>query len=207
MPRLWPLLALALLASACGVAATQPTAEPTPSATPVEIAPSATATASEGQRPEAKRAAAPSGYVEVTVEGVAPAKRGHAVVLMDLKKQIMLPIFVAKAEALSIHLRRDKKRFVRPLTHDLLDDVLRRIGAELVKVQIDDIRGKTFVGAIFVRSGGKLFEIDARPSDAIALAIGNRVPIFVAERVLERAGLKKPEDQTGPHPAGGPTQI
>ena len=126
---------------------------------------------------------------------------------MDLAKQTMLPIFVAEAEALSIHLRRDKRRFVRPLTHDLLDDILRRLGAELVKIHIDDIRGKTFVGAVFVRSGDKVFEVDARPSDAIALAIGNRAPIFVSKRVLERAGIKKPPEKIAPQPGSDPKQI
>ncbi len=62
---------------------------------------------------------------------------------------------------------------------------MREVGAQLVKVQVDDLKNGTFLGSVFVRASGRVFELDARPSDAIALAIGNRVPIFVACRVIE----------------------
>ena len=65
--------------------------------------------------------------------------------------------------------------------------------AELVKVQVDALRGQVFYGSIFLRREGRLHEIDARASDAIALGIGAKVPIFMAQEVLERAAEEKPD--------------
>jgi bifunctional DNase/RNase len=85
----------------------------------------------------------------------------------------------------------------RPLTHDLLDAVIRELDSELVKVQVDELRDSIFIGSVFLRREGKIVEIDARPSDAIALALGSKVPIFMAREVLERAGEESPDL---PHP-------
>jgi hypothetical protein len=97
---------------------------------------------------------------------------------------------VGGTEALSIDLRNESRRFQRPLTHDLLDDVVSKLGGKLVKVHVDSLRSNTFIGRVFLRQEGRSFDVDARPSDAIALAIGNRVPIFVAARVFEEAGMR-----------------
>ena len=92
---------------------------------------------------------------------------------------------------MAIHLRMERRRFERPLTHDLLDDVIERLGGRLMKVQVDDLKGDTFVGSIFLEAGGRLHVIDARPSDAIALAVGNRIPIYVSDEVMRRAGITR----------------
>jgi bifunctional DNase/RNase len=138
----------------------------------------------------------------MSVVGVAPTADGEAVLLLDEARSVIVPIFVGGTEALSIQLRARKQRYERPLTHDLLDAVMRELGGSLVKVQVDDLKGTTFVGAIFLRVGDRTVEIDARPSDAIALAIGNHVPIFVAKRVIEQAGVRndpKPGDASRPN--------
>jgi len=133
----------------------------------------------------------PPGYVELEVAGVAPAGGSHAVFLADKRRSIAIPIFIGGSEALAIKLRSNKKRYTRPLTHDLLDALIKELGGRVVKVHIDDIRDATFVGAVFVQHGDRLIEMDARPSDAIALAIGNRAPIFVAQPVLDRVGITR----------------
>ena len=140
----------------------------------------------------------PKGFVEMQVAGVMPTREGNAVVLRDAAENVLLPIWIGDAEAFSIQMRLDRRRFQRPLTHDLLDAVMRELGGRLVKIQVDDLKGNTFVGTIFVDKAGRMLEIDSRPSDAIALAVGNRVPIFVSQKVIDRAGVKKEDDK----PAG-----
>lgn len=84
-------------------------------------------------------------------------------------------------------MRQEKRE--RPLTHDLLDAVFRELRADLVKVHVDAVRDNIFYGRVFLRHNGRLVEIDARPSDAIALAVGGDAPNFVAASVLQEAGI------------------
>jgi bifunctional DNase/RNase len=161
-----------------------------------------------------ERAVAPDGYAELSVGGVVSSPGGHAVVLIDAEREVAIPIFVGGTEALAIELRHNKQRYARPLTHDLLDDIMTRLGGKLVKIQIDDIRDDTFIGAVYVVHGGEVMTIDARPSDAIALALGSEVPIFVRKTVVERAGIRKedltPEAPSAPSPTAptsGPQPI
>ena len=159
----------------------------------------AEAPAAEEAKPSAD--GVPAKYVELVVGGVLTNGEGHAVVLLDRIREIAVPIFVGESEALTIALRHNRQRYERPLTHDLLDEVLAHLGGELVRIQIDDIRGETFVGAVFIRQGDRTFSLDARPSDAIALALGHRVPIFVHERVVARAGIRRPADADAEKPS------
>ena len=131
----------------------------------------------------------PPGYVLVKAKAQLDALHGNALLLVDQDEQRVVPIFVGNTEALSIRLRLDGERYKRPLTHDLLDNVLRRLQASFVRAQVDELRDNTYFGSVVVRDDeDRLIEIDARPSDAIALAIGNRAPIFIATKVLDRAG-------------------
>lgn len=149
---------------------------------PVELAPEAI----EGRpttRGEAS-AAAPEGYVRV--EPVARSGSfGHAVILVDRPGERVVPIFIGGTEALSIELRLAGRKFTRPLTHDLLDAMLEEVGVALVRAQVDALEDGVYLGTVVARRGDEILTFDARPSDAIALAIGHGVPIFVAERVLE----------------------
>jgi uncharacterized protein len=135
-----------------------------------------------------KAGAGPAGFIEMTVAGVMDTEGGQAVVLQDEKKKTFLPIWIGGTEALSIQLRLERRRYERPLTHDLLDSIVHELGGEIVKVHIDDLKGSTFVATLFVKKAEKTVEIDARPSDSIALALGNRIPIFVSKKVIDRAG-------------------
>lgn len=195
-------LSFAVALAACGPAATAP-----PAATPtiVAVAPApAPADVEEAPRPEEKRRrpTAPAGYVEMGVVAVTPTPNGGAaVVLGEAGKHVVVPIYIGGTEALSISLRVNEERPERPLTHDLLDAVTRELGGELVKVQVDELRDNVFIGSIFLRREGRVIEIDARPSDAIALAVGNHVPIFVATEVVDSAGE---EIDHGDVDSGGP---
>ncbi|MCC6897783.1 MAG: bifunctional nuclease family protein [Polyangiaceae bacterium] len=169
-------VALVLVAPACsklreplrkaGIVAKAPTATPSP--TP----------------------AAGPGYVRVRVGGVTRLPHGgDAVLLVEDGKRRALPIFIGGTEALSIQLRLKKQPFVRPLTHDLLDASIRKLGGKVESVRVDKIESNVFHGTLVLSSGDQRFELDARPSDAIAVAIGNDVPIHVARSVLDHAGL------------------
>jgi bifunctional DNase/RNase len=132
----------------------------------------------------------PKGFVEMTVASVMEYRGSQAVVLKTLSGDYTLEIWIGPSEAFVIDLRLNRRRFQRPLTHDLLDSIMRELGGKLIKIQVDDLKNNTFVGTVFVKHKKKVIPIDARPSDSIALAIGNRAPIFVSKSVLERAGRK-----------------
>lgn len=139
----------------------------------------------------------PKCFVEMTVASVVMERRGsQAVVLKTSSGDYTLEIWIGPSEAFAIDLRLNRRRFQRPLTHDLLDTIMRELGGKLVKIQVDDLKDNTFVGTVFVKHNQKVIPIDARPSDSIALAIGNRAPIFVAQKVLERAGRKETKQPT-----------
>jgi bifunctional DNase/RNase len=136
----------------------------------------------------------PAGYIEMTAWKVIALPEGAALLLVDEKIEVAVPIFIGGTEGTSIHFRMTDERPPRPLTHDLLDSVLAKLGGKLEKVHIDALRDGVFHGSIFVRaSSGRVHQIDARSSDAVALAIGARVPIYVAQAVVDEATLTPDE--------------
>jgi uncharacterized protein len=133
-----------------------------------------------------------------------PTEQGNAVLLSSKAgSRLVLPVFVGPCEANAIQMRLDGQTAPRPLTHELLDNVVRTLGARVVKVEIDDLRSNTFLGRIYLSQGGKTIQIDARPSDSIALALGAGAPIRVAKKVLEQAGLD-PDKPRAPAETGEP---
>jgi hypothetical protein len=140
--------------------------------------------------PAAPNGHTPNGYVKMSVGGVAPTSAGEAVLLVDTLSNTAIPIFIGGTEALSIQLRLEKREFVRPLTHDLYDATLKKLGGRVESVRVDRLQNNTYYGTVVVLTTSNRLELDARPSDAIALAIGNRAPIHVARKVVEEAGIK-----------------
>jgi bifunctional DNase/RNase len=118
---------------------------------------------------------------------------GAAVLILDAKSTTVLPIFVGGTEAMTIRLRMSGQRYARPLTHDLLASLVTELGGRPVKAQIDDLRDDTFYGSVFVRQGDRVLQIDARPSDAIAIALGSHVPLFVSRSVMLGSGVSRAE--------------
>lgn len=152
--------------------------------------------------------APPAAFLEMFVAGVMPTPDGHTMVLVNAEEKVLLPVGVGLPEAVSIHGRLEHLRAARPLTHDLLDEMLKRLGGEVVRVQIDDLRDDVFVAQVFVKSGDRVIGFDARPSDAVVLALGARAPIFVARPVVDRAAIHPDDvpasggDGPGPGPEG-----
>lgn len=155
---------------------------PEPIAPRTAVEPSAAAFADGG---------APTGYEHATVWDLVPAGDGAAVLLLDSTSTTVLPIFVGGTEALAIRLDLDGKRYDRPLTHDLLASIVKELGGQPVKAQIDDLRDDTYFGSIFVRQGERVLQLDARPSDAIAIALGSGTPLYVSRSVMLSSGLPR----------------
>lgn len=127
--------------------------------------------------------------IEMSIKGlmIDPITNMPIVILRDADNQRVLPIWVGPVEANAIALQIENVAPPRPMTHDLLRNVLTELGARLVRVIITNLRDNTFYAYLEVDKGGETVLIDARPSDAIALSLRAKAPIFVDPRVLDQA--------------------
>jgi uncharacterized protein len=139
-----------------------------------------------------------STQVEMTIKGLMldPISNSPIVILKDEEEKIFLPIWVGIFEANAIALQLESIATPRPMTHDLLRSAIDSLGGRVEKIVISDLKENTFYAIIHVRSGEKVVEIDARPSDAIALALRTSAPIFVERSVLENAQTISADDTT-----------
>jgi len=130
--------------------------------------------------------------IEMTVESVRVhmLSTQHVVILKDVERERFLPIWIGPWEANAIAMKLQGITPERPLTHDLFAGVLAELGATIREVVIADLADETFHARILLDAGGRLHEIDSRPSDALALAVRTGVRIYAAESVLERAGVE-----------------
>jgi hypothetical protein len=136
--------------------------------------------------------------VEMEVVKVGSLNDQSVVLLRSKADSKILPIWIGDAEANAINLRLTGRKPPRPLTHDLLDRVIAQLGGRLVKVHVEDLKDNVFYGRVFLKQGQKDIDIDARPSDSIALAVGAKVPVLVARKVLDAAGVQdKPASPGG----------
>jgi uncharacterized protein len=101
-----------------------------------------------------------------------------------------LPIWIGHPEAAAILMKLQSQAPPRPMTHDLLSDMLEQLGAQIVRITVTELRENTFYAQITVQQDGSEIEIDSRPSDAIALAIRAEAPIFAADRVIEESAIE-----------------
>jgi bifunctional DNase/RNase len=124
----------------------------------------------------------------------------HVVLLQQKDANRLLPIWIGPDQAHSIATRIAGVASERPLTHDLMMDILTKLGAEITRIVVkelvsDDSGGGIFHGSLFMQLGGKELEIDCRPSDAIALAVRCDARILVAESVLDRSAILAESDE------------
>ena len=109
----------------------------------------------------------------------------QVIVLKEKDGDRSLPIVIGIVEIMAIDRRLKGKTVIRPLTHDLLSNIIEAVGAKIEKVVISDLQNHTYYATIHVNINNKKIEVDSRPSDAIAVGIATNVPIFVAEHVFE----------------------
>lgn len=118
---------------------------------------------------------------------ISETQESQLILLRERDGDRVLPIVIGINEALAIDRRVKGHIQARPLTHELLSNVIHAMGGELERIVIHDLRETTFYAKLVVRLHGSLVEVDSRPSDAIAVGIGAEVPIYVEDAVLNRA--------------------
>ena len=127
--------------------------------------------------------------IEMKVSGLTidPITNTPIVILKDLQERKAIPIWIGLFEASAIATEMEKINFSRPMTHDLMNDILKILNVEITSVEICDLRNNTFFASIHLIRSGERFVVDARPSDAIALALRANAQIFVDDKVLEKS--------------------
>ena len=149
--------------------------------------------------------------IQVNILGLStsPSSAGaYALILKEIDGNRRLPIIIGAFEAQSIALEMEGIKPPRPLTHDLLKNVIEAMDVTLQEVFIHELRDGTFFAKIAIETLTDLKEIDSRPSDAIALAIRFGVPVYVADSIMEEAGITLDTEPTGEAPTSDmPAEI
>ena len=127
--------------------------------------------------------------IEMKVTGLTidPFTNMPIIILKDLDEKSALPIWIGLIEASAIATELEKIKLARPMTHDLMKNILHTLDVNVTKVEVNDLADNTFYARIYLTSDGKDHVIDSRPSDAIALALRVSAPIFVDRKVIEKS--------------------
>jgi len=136
--------------------------------------------------------------VEMKIRGlmVDPSTNMPIVLLKDAQSEALLPIWVGLYEAQAIALEVEKSQTPRPLTHDLLRNLIHGLNAKVQRIVVTELKDDTFYAVIWMEQNGEIVALDSRPSDALALALRTDCPIFVDEDVLRAARvLPNPAEQ------------
>ncbi len=139
-------------------------------------------------------------HVQMKVTGLTidPFTNMPIIILKDLEEKMALPIWIGLIEASSIATELEKIQLARPMTHDLIRNLLKELAVDVEKIEISDLSDNTFYASIFFKAGEKQMVLDSRPSDAIAIALRSEAPIYVYKKVMEksrRIDLSKTGDQ------------
>ena len=137
-----------------------------------------------------------SDMLEVVIDSIRVSlmSQQRIVILREKDTERYLPIWIGVYEAESITIALQEVEVARPLTHDLLANVISQLEARVLRVEVIALRDDTFYGNIVAEKDGNLLNIDSRPSDALAIAVRAHVPILVARSVMESAGIVPEED-------------
>ncbi len=129
--------------------------------------------------------------LEMTVDSirVSPMNYQRVVILKEKESDRYLPIWIGPAEADAIAVKLQDLSVPRPLTHDLLGTIIDSLGGTIDHILVSDLQNDTFYAKITIQANGESKEIDCRPSDAVALAVRAKVPIYANEEVLDKAGI------------------
>ena len=139
----------------------------------------------------------PSGLSEMVVESVRVhmLSSQHVVILKDTERERYLPIWIGPWEANAIAMKLQGVTPERPLTHDLFSSTLSELGVSVKQIIVSDLSDETFRARLHLELDGRAVEVDARPSDAIALAVRAGVPIYATDAVLDRAAVVPEADE------------
>ena len=147
--------------------------------------------------------------VEVSIDSIRVSlmSQHRVVILKDIDSDRYLPIWIGPCEADAITVTLQEMEVSRPLTHDLLKNVIGEMGGEVEYIVISDLRNDVFYARIVMSAGGKRLEVDSRPSDALALAVRLHVPVYIEEAVMEKAAVLPEEEMEGEGGAGEETRL
>jgi bifunctional DNase/RNase len=136
--------------------------------------------------------------IEVTIDSIRVSlmSQHRVVILKDGDTDRYLPIWIGACEADAITIELQGVEVARPFTHDLLKASITQLGGKIKSVTISDLRSEVFYAQIVLDVSGRRMEIDSRPSDALALAVRAKVPIYVSEEVMEKAAITPEEDMS-----------
>lgn len=128
-------------------------------------------------------------FIEMQVTGLTidPFTSMPIVILKDAAEKYALPIWIGLIEASAIATELEKIPLSRPMTHDLLKNILDEVQIQVQKIVVSDLADNTFYAQIFLKAGAKEWAMDSRPSDAIAIALRTKAPIFVEKTVIEKS--------------------
>ena len=146
--------------------------------------------------------------VEAEIWTVARTDKGNAVLVKPLGSERAVPIFIGQLEAQSILIGLGNVPMPRPLTHDLFISVMEKVNVSVERVEVTDLKDGTFYARILMKQGMKKLSIDSRPSDALGLAARLRCPLYIAESVVDEAGvainlITEDENQLSDGPSAG----
>jgi len=127
--------------------------------------------------------------IHVKINGLTLSNMGFVVLLKGVQDPRTLPIFIGGAEAQAIALRLDNVKIPRPMTHDLTKNIIDSLECRLKRVVINELVETTFYAVLVMERDGLEMEVDARPSDAIALGMRCAAPLYVTQKVMEAAGI------------------
>ncbi len=129
--------------------------------------------------------------IRMVLHGIAmdPMSNSPVMLLKEAEGDRILPIWIGVLEATSIAAKLENIQFPRPLTHDLMKNIFDHLGIKIPKIEIVDLKDNTYYAVITIDIEGKTIDIDARPSDAVALALRTGAEIFVNEEVLKKSQL------------------
>ena len=136
--------------------------------------------------------------VEVVIDSIRISliSQHRIVMLRDVDGERQLAIWIGPCEAESITLELQDTEIARPLTHDLLKNVIETMNGKISHILINSLQDQVFYARLYVDIGGKLVDVDCRPSDAIAVAVRAKVPVFIEEDVMEEVGILPEPDLT-----------
>lgn len=124
---------------------------------------------------------------------IDPIHQSPVILLKDQESDKVVPVWIGNPEAQAIAIELQSKNFPRPLTHDLLKGVIEVLGGTLDKIVIDSIQDGTYYATLFIRDNkDNVHELDARPSDSVALALRTGSPIYISEEVFEISAIELP---------------
>lgn len=138
-------------------------------------------------------------FVQMKVTGLTidPFTSMPIIILKDLEEKCALPIWIGLIEASAIATELESIQLARPMTHDLLKHILESVEVTVKRVEVNDLSDNTFYACLTLNHGGSDMVIDARPSDAIAIALRTGAPIFVAKKVIEKSRKIDLAEETG----------